>query len=382
PYYIAPECLSGREPDVRSDLYSLGVVFYEMLTGKVPFGGESPTAIFRGHLYEIPVPIGELAPEISLRVANVAYRCIEKNPSARYQTCEELLADLDAVVAEWSRDRDTQRRQQQAVELALTLGMEKKRPPSRGLGRIVALVMVLASLVALLLVALNAFRAFPTASLPPGSHAGDRVWAPGGSARVFGTLVAVDDGGDSPRVFLTLRRVRVSGAPAVRAALPRDAWERLGDKARPRPGDALFCQGRVAEAGGVLELQVPGFGSVRAPGAPKTGVMQEGRFLSFPPATLADLPARTRVRVYGWVLARSDLGAGGSALLLGDGRGPDFEVRISPDPLVRSLDVRVGDYVETEGESAGVEGPRVVVENGVLLNVEAFGSPGAADEPR
>jgi serine/threonine protein kinase len=208
PYYIAPECLSGREPDVRSDLYSLGVVFYEMLTGKVPFGGDSPTAIFRGHMYDIPVPIGELAPETSLRVANIAYKCIEKAPAARYQECRDLLADLNAVMADWSRDRDTQERQRQAVEIALAMGMEKKRPASRSLGRILALTMVLAALVALLLIALNALRTFPPAVLPPGSHAGDLQWAPGRSARIFGIVEAVSDSGRKNAVVLSVRRVR------------------------------------------------------------------------------------------------------------------------------------------------------------------------------
>ncbi|MHC5038331.1 MAG: serine/threonine protein kinase, partial [Planctomycetota bacterium] len=98
PYYMAPECISGRTPDVRSDIYSLGIVFYEILTNRVPFDGDSPSEIFHAHLNDIPVPVGELSPDTSLNVANIVYKCIEKNPAARYQNCQELLQDLNKVV--------------------------------------------------------------------------------------------------------------------------------------------------------------------------------------------------------------------------------------------------------------------------------------------
>jgi serine/threonine-protein kinase len=95
PQYMSPEQCSQDSPiDARSDIYSLGVILYEMLVGHVPFSGDSPTIVMMKHLQE-PVPsVLEERPDIPPAVGRVVARAMAKLPSNRYQTVSELLEDL------------------------------------------------------------------------------------------------------------------------------------------------------------------------------------------------------------------------------------------------------------------------------------------------
>ncbi|MBV8080456.1 MAG: Stk1 family PASTA domain-containing Ser/Thr kinase [Actinobacteria bacterium] len=95
--YLSPEQARGASVDARSDLYSLGIVLYEMLTGQVPFTGDAPVEIAMKHLQTTPVPPSELRHDVPHELDAVVMRAIAKDPEQRYQTAEEMDADLARV---------------------------------------------------------------------------------------------------------------------------------------------------------------------------------------------------------------------------------------------------------------------------------------------
>ena len=97
PHYMSPEQVQGKQLDTRSDVYSMGVLIYEMLVGAKPFSAPSLTAVLAAHLTETPKPPIEQRPEIGREVNSIVVRCLAKNPKDRYQDAGALLQDLDQV---------------------------------------------------------------------------------------------------------------------------------------------------------------------------------------------------------------------------------------------------------------------------------------------
>ena len=95
--YLSPEQARGDSVDARSDVYSLGCVLYEILTGEPPFVGDSPVAVAYQHVREAPVPPSQRHEGISADLDAVVLKALAKNPDNRYQTAAEMRADLVRV---------------------------------------------------------------------------------------------------------------------------------------------------------------------------------------------------------------------------------------------------------------------------------------------
>jgi serine/threonine-protein kinase len=94
PDYISPEQVKGKRGDVRSDIYALGVMLYEMSTGAMPFSGPNAFAVMNSRLLNNPVPPRELNPEITPQLQEIIYRALEREPKNRYASVRELAWDL------------------------------------------------------------------------------------------------------------------------------------------------------------------------------------------------------------------------------------------------------------------------------------------------
>lgn len=92
--YMSPEQAGGGKATARSDLYSVGVTLYELLTGVLPITGETNYEILLGHMHKLPVPPHQLAPQVPIAVSDAAMRALAKDPAERFQTAEEFLQAL------------------------------------------------------------------------------------------------------------------------------------------------------------------------------------------------------------------------------------------------------------------------------------------------
>ena len=99
-HYISPEQARGGYSDEKSDIYSLGVTMYEMLSGNVPFEGDSTVAVALSHIQEEAVPLHELDPEIPMSLSKIVRKCMQKKPELRYLNAAALIADLKRAVNE------------------------------------------------------------------------------------------------------------------------------------------------------------------------------------------------------------------------------------------------------------------------------------------
>lgn len=104
-HYISPEQARGGYVDASSDIYSMGVVMYEMLTGRVPFDGDSHVSIALMHMRKDPVPPCDLVISIPYELQAVCLRAMAKNPAERFADAGEMLSELRTIAAEYSNDK-------------------------------------------------------------------------------------------------------------------------------------------------------------------------------------------------------------------------------------------------------------------------------------
>jgi len=123
PHYMSPEQIRGQTVDYRSDIFSLGVLLYELLTGKLPFKGENPTAICYAIVHEKPLPLQEYLYNAPRSIQKIIDKALEKNPEKRYQSSDDLLADV-------KKERQSLHKFYIATQTSLDVGkpVKKKRP--------------------------------------------------------------------------------------------------------------------------------------------------------------------------------------------------------------------------------------------------------------
>jgi hypothetical protein len=95
PEYMAPEQVAGKKADERADIYSFGIILYEIFTGKVPFTGETAIAVGFQQMREDPQPPREINPQISVNLEQIILKALQKDPSARYSSVAEMRTDLE-----------------------------------------------------------------------------------------------------------------------------------------------------------------------------------------------------------------------------------------------------------------------------------------------
>jgi serine/threonine protein kinase len=137
PEYMAPELAKGPAT-ISSDLYALGIVLYQMVTGQLPFSGETPIACYLKQIQELPTPPSYINPAVSPAVERVILRILDKTPQRRYQTANELAqAYITALTFPYQVDKETARSAQSVAPNSslydtASMEMEEAEPHARG----------------------------------------------------------------------------------------------------------------------------------------------------------------------------------------------------------------------------------------------------------
>jgi serine/threonine protein kinase/lipopolysaccharide biosynthesis regulator YciM len=127
PHYMSPEQIDGKPVDQRSDIYSLGIILYEMLTGKLPFGGDSTLSIAVKHLNDPPRSPLVLNPQIPKDLNALILKCLAKAKEERYESAQELLSDLNSIEKGVPTDQKKIFNTKKGASKEITVTLTKKR---------------------------------------------------------------------------------------------------------------------------------------------------------------------------------------------------------------------------------------------------------------
>jgi serine/threonine-protein kinase len=126
PNYISPEQVKGKRGDARTDIYAVGIILYEMVTGKLPFTGSNPMQVINERLLNHPMPPRVADPGVSPELQETIYRALERDPKNRYATAAEFARDLEHLdrvgVEDRVEIRDWQKRKSFMARKALYYG--------------------------------------------------------------------------------------------------------------------------------------------------------------------------------------------------------------------------------------------------------------------
>jgi eukaryotic-like serine/threonine-protein kinase len=233
PHYMSPEQASGGVVDHRADIYALGIIMYEMFTGRVPFEADSYMGVLTKHMYMLPEPPSRVHPAARELGAleDVTLRCLEKKPEARYASMEELIQEIESLVQvrEDGLDIRPSRLSKKPRAPVLNLADDLEPPgrdelnalrpagvPGRGVGAVIAIGAAVGALLAIALVY--------AVTRTPNSPAGVALIAPAVSA------VAEENRAGPPAAAPT--PIATSPTPVV---CPPTTSDKAAVVSRPRP---------------------------------------------------------------------------------------------------------------------------------------------------
>ncbi len=145
PEYMSPEQVEGKEADKRSDIYSLGIILYEMLTGRAPFEGDTPLSIAVKHKSERPKDPKELNDQIPEDLDRLILRCLEKDKSKRYQSAEEVRSGLENIEKglPTTTHEIPKRKPFTSRQITVTFGAKKLLIPALGVAALAVIALVI-----------------------------------------------------------------------------------------------------------------------------------------------------------------------------------------------------------------------------------------------